>query len=322
MCFISPGSPVLETLSRRTWRRLCVPHASRINASFYLWCLLFFLSSLSSLIKVLNSNSSLSCFYPIILYSFLFNHVLNHLNNVLEELKFLIQTKANVLICTSFNLYVGVFMNELIQWANSLNMSLISVIQYTFTLLNVHSVVCLGIPNKGKLNHFFQQAGNQAYIVLVNGGAIEHGSVFFFFLIQVVIRWRLSVLHVSAISEPRVDVGQGEESFGVDHGAIGLSEGPTEKEKVVQQLQPFKSARYKLDMNNQSNLTPNDNNNGGEKKNKKRALSVQNTPLTISSSPSFLFYYVRRVRWVTWSRLRRWKGSFLVCVEMSQQKSA
>lgn len=63
-----------------------------------------------------------------------------------------------------------------------------------------------------------------------------------------------------------------------------------EKEKVVQQLQPFKSARYKLDMNNQSNLTPNDNNNGEEKKNKKRALSVQNTPLTISSSPSFLFY--------------------------------
>lgn len=33
---------------------------------------------------------------------------------------------------------------------------------------------------------------------------------------------------MSAISEPRVDVGQGEESFGVDHGAIGLSEGPSE----------------------------------------------------------------------------------------------
>ncbi|KNZ48700.1 hypothetical protein VP01_546g1 [Puccinia sorghi] len=46
-------------------------------------CVLFF-SFLSSLIKMkkksfLNSNSSLSCFYPIILYSFLFNHILNHL---------------------------------------------------------------------------------------------------------------------------------------------------------------------------------------------------------------------------------------------------
>ncbi|KNZ57405.1 hypothetical protein VP01_2169g3 [Puccinia sorghi] len=66
---------------------------------------LFFLSRLSSLIKIkeilsclscLNSNSSLSCFYPIILYFFLFNLILTIL--YLDYLFSLVTSKLNSLV--------------------------------------------------------------------------------------------------------------------------------------------------------------------------------------------------------------------------------